>query len=121
MLSELTVEVPTNEWLSSNQRPHWAAKSRKTKALRERAYYLAKAQKLTAPTPASLIVEVGYPKRGRADPENGQPTYKALIDGMVDAGVIPDDDSSHIVETRYRRGARSAPGWHRVRFIFEEE
>lgn len=42
-----------------------------------------------------LLVMEHYPKRvSRADPPNLWPTVKHLIDGMTDAGLWPDDDST---------------------------
>ena len=38
----LTIEIPSNEWLSANGRYHWAERSRRTRALRARAAWLAR-------------------------------------------------------------------------------
>ena len=43
-----------------------------------------------------LLVMIHYPKRSHADPPNLWPTVKHLEDGMTDAGLWTDDDSTHI-------------------------
>ena len=35
MSTEITVDIPREWWLSSNQRLHWAAKAKRTAAIRE--------------------------------------------------------------------------------------
>lgn len=34
MTDQIIIEVPSSEWLSANGRDHWAARARRTKALR---------------------------------------------------------------------------------------
>lgn len=47
------------------------------------------------PLPAGTRVSVGLvwvvPDKRRRDAENPVPTLKALCDGLVDAGLVPDD------------------------------
>ncbi|MFD0889967.1 hypothetical protein ACFQ08_35955, partial [Streptosporangium algeriense] len=42
--------------------------------------------------------------RGRRDPANWYPSFKAAIDGLVDAGVLVDDDDRHLVGPDMRIG-----------------
>ena len=53
---------------------------------------------------ANAVAIVGYPTARRADPPNSAPTVKALLDGAVDAGLLPDDDHRHVPRTSYERG-----------------
>lgn len=89
--------------LTANQRLHWAEKSRRTRNLRAIARYAAHA---TAPIlgPADLHVLIEWPDRRRRDPDNWAPTVKALVDGLVDAGILPDDDMQHRPTTTYAGG-----------------
>ena len=125
MSSTIVFTVPDNEWLSSNDRLHWAVKSRKTAELRERAQY----QSLNAlragtlkPAFGRVLVTAGIQYRtGRADPANAYPTIKALIDGMTDAGIWEDDSAKYLVGPDMRRVAGRPPkGTHTIAIMIEE-
>lgn len=109
--------VPDDLWLSANQRLHWAPKAQRTKALR----VLGRANARTLQVPplgtSHVAAFIGYPRNGKADPANAAPTVKALIDGLVDAGVWPDDDSTHVIGPTYLRGNKCDPNTHTVRLV----
>jgi len=48
---------------------------------------------------------------------NSFPTFKACIDGFVDAGVLADDSDLHVVGPDPRRGYDGPP---RITFTLEE-
>lgn len=77
--------------LSLNDRSHWAIRSRKTRNVRAVATAFVKAAHV--PHSARIRVALTYhPRDGRRrDEDNVVATYKALCDGIVDAGVVPDD------------------------------
>jgi crossover junction endodeoxyribonuclease RusA len=51
------------------------------------------------------ILGVVHPAtRRRIDPANLYPSFKAAVDGLVDAGVLPDDDADHVLGPDMRRG-----------------
>ena len=102
---ELTVRVPAALWLTANGRDHWATKSRRTSHLRQLGFLAAR--NLPAVDRANVVAVIGYPTARRADPANAAPTVKALLDGAVDAGLLPDDDHKHIPRTSYERGPDS--------------
>lgn len=121
-MTELIVDVPDNEYLSANDRLHWRPERQRKIALRNRGKTLAQSQKLKVPTPCLVVVEVGLRTNGRADPDNSAPTVKCLIDGIVSAGAIEDDNSDHIVSTIYRRGPRvTEKGWRRIHLKFIDQ
>lgn len=121
-MSELTIFIPESEWLSANGRFHWAAKARRTKTLRQRGFWAAKQTKASRHDRLHVTAFIQYPTGGRADPANSAPTVKALIDGMVDAGVLPDDDSTHLIGPDFRRDTgRCQRGWHRVRLVLTDQ
>ena len=87
---------PRQELLNANQRLHWSQKNRITQQLRGDAFKLAKHHKV--PPLNRIRVDGIYepPDRRKRDAGNYYPTYKAAIDGFVDAGVVVDDDSAHV-------------------------
>lgn len=119
---EITLTVPRSEWLTANGRYHWANRARATRALRWRAHTTARSQGMRPMGPSRVTVAVAYPTAARADPDNAAPTVKAIIDGLVDAGVWPDDNSRWRTHTDYTRAPRKAPrGTHTITIRIEEE
>jgi hypothetical protein len=58
----------------------------------------------------AYILGIFHPaSRRRADPANWYPSFKAAIDGLVDAGVLEDDDHTRLVGPDMRIG-RIVPG-----------
>ena len=117
----LTFNISPDLWLSANQRLHWAPAAKRTKALRFMAYAAARSELLTGLGTTHVAAFIGYPRNGKADPANAAPTVKALIDGMVDAGVWPDDDSTHVIGPTYLRDPKSGNGAYRVRLVLTEQ
>ena len=125
MTNSILFTIPDNEWLTANGRYHWAVRQERTKALRERA----KVQSLNAMRRGQLapvfgrvhvIAGIQY-RTSRVDPANAYPTIKALIDGMTDAGIWPDDDSKHLIGPDFRRKPGRAPkGVHRITLILND-
>lgn len=83
--------------LTSNQRVHWRERARKTRYLRGVAEDMARARRVPGARRVHVAAEVAWPNRRRRDVHNLMPTLKALVDGLVDAGVIPDDSDAHLV------------------------
>lgn len=122
----LTFGVPAPLWLTANDRLHWADKSRRTRALRQaaRLVTLAAIRKREAVRlqRADVTATVHYPTARRQDPANANPTVKALIDGCVDAGLLPDDDAQHLPSLAFRRGDPTRqPGFYRIVLTFDGE
>lgn len=117
MSTTIEVSIPTELWLSANQRLHWAPKAKRTRALRAKGFVAARTNGLRDIGTAHIAAFIGYPRNAKADPSNAAPTVKALIDGMVDAGVWPDDDHVHVIGPTYLRGPKCETGEHMVRFV----
>ena len=104
-MTTLHFELTRDLILTANQRLHWAPKARKTSDLRQLGYIEGRrVRRATFPSGmayamwrAHLIVRVGWPQHRRRDVANLSPTIKALIDGCVDAGLLPDDDDAHLI------------------------
>ena len=116
-MTTLTFTIPAELWLSANQRLHWAPKSKRTAWLRKLGYLTARDEKLEDVGTAHVAAFIGYPRNGKADPANAAPTIKALIDGLVDAGVWPDDDHTHVIGPTCLRDPKSGDGAYRVRLV----
>ena len=93
----IAVEIPAAWFLSANDRLHWAETARRTKWIRAAAYIAARGRP-PIPTPTLVKLVIHRPKGGRLrDPDNAAPTWKAAIDGIVDAKLLPDDDRHHVL------------------------
>jgi crossover junction endodeoxyribonuclease RusA len=88
--------------VSPNARVHWAVRHKATKAARKSAWYwfLRALPKGWKYTPVCLdiayhcpVSSVGYRPR---DVQNAIAALKPSIDGMVDAGVVPDDSAKWV-------------------------
>ena len=82
--------------LSLNDRPHWRTRARITKQLRAETATLARAHRVGRHQRihVELVYRPAYARHRDAD--NTVPTLKPCIDGLVDAGVIPDDTPEHV-------------------------
>ena len=116
-MTTLTFTIPPDLWLSANQRMHWAPKAKRTKWLRVLGRANANTQQIPPLGPCHVAAFIGYPSNRKADPANAAPTVKALIDGLVDAGVWPDDDSTHVIGPTYLRDPKTADGTYSVRLV----
>ena len=91
------------ERMNLNQRYGWRTKARLTKAWRGAAYVAACQQLGRGPAERAreaCFVRVKFPVADpgrRRDPHNWSPTEKAIVDGLVDAGVWVDDDEAHVL------------------------
>lgn len=107
-MREWTLVVPQKASLiSSNQRLHWAVRMRLVKDLRLLGMALASQRRIPAIGRAvvTVIVHPGYRVR-RLDPSNYADTFKALMDGIVDAGVLRDDSAEYLLKVSYVEGVR---------------
>lgn len=113
------IDVPKNEWLTANgTKGMYKTRARKAAALRRRAGYLARSAALPKYDGLVHIVATIHGRTPRRfDPNNVADTTKAIIDGLRDAGVLVDDDYTHVLGPDHRFGepVRSLKvGYHRV-------
>ena len=114
---EVTFTLTRTQWLSANDRMHWAVKSKRTRAIRavakEQAVKLYRGKPLGV---VRIVAEVSYPTARRSDPANSYPTIKAAVDGLVDAGWLSDDDAQHVIGPDMRLGKKTGvSGLYRIR------
>lgn len=100
-MTEFFIPQPT-DWVNSNHRLHWAVRAKRTKAWRTAARYAAHG--LARHERVHVTVYVHKKTRRAYDAHNLVPTVKACIDGIVDAGLIPDDTNAHLVGPDMREG-----------------
>lgn len=100
-----TVRYNQRPWTSNNARAakHWSVNARRTAEWRQAFAVLAKAEGIPPLGPCRVIV-TPYLATRRHRPDTGAhfPAYKAAQDGLVDAGVWPDDTEEHVVEVVFR-------------------
>lgn len=100
--------LPAGSEITANGRYHWAVRARRSRTIRRMAWLEARSAGLEPEAgPVAVTVTVAYPRRGRHDPENFAPSWKPAIDGLVDAGVLPDDDSTHVTRVACRADPRT--------------
>lgn len=116
------IELPAGlKLLNSNQRMHHKPKAKLTAAIRDAAMEAvsespALMAALAAAKPGPLferahILGILRPATARrADPANWYPSFKAAVDGIVDAGLLDDDDHEHVVGPDMRLGTKAKGG-----------
>ena len=115
-----TFARPTVRLMSMNDRDHWRAHSRDVAAWRAASQFAARgwifaysAGRLARkPFPPAIVATTfDVPDKRRRDPHNYYPTVKAIVDGLVDAGLWPDDTPEWV--TTAEPELRHAPGRRR--------
>lgn len=107
--------------LNANQRMHHKPKAKLTAAIRDAAMEAvadspALMEALAAAKPGPLfqrahILGILHPATARrADPANWYPSFKAAVDGIVDAGLLDDDDHTRVVGPDMRLGTKVKGG-----------
>lgn len=116
----IVLDVSRALWWSANDRLHWQVVRHKKSAVKTLAR--AAADGVGRLEVATLDVQVHYPTNSPADPHNIASTVlKAAIDGIVAAGVLPDDDDKHLTAVTISRGPKTAlPGMYRLTLTLTE-
>lgn len=100
---EAVIRLAASDVLNLNDREHWRLKANKSKHIRQLAKQIARASRAPHLKRALLTVEIAFPDRKRRDPHNWMATVKPIVDGLVKAGVLPDDDAEHLLGPDLRR------------------
>lgn len=79
--------------LNANQRLHWAQKAKLTREVRDATKGEALGSRFwpTILDPITVQLTWVVTDKRRRDSDNIYPTFKAMCDGLVDAGIVPDD------------------------------
>lgn len=107
-----TLAIPADEWwINSNYRNGWRRAALLTKSWREQAHWMAKAEKLpTGLEKIHIVATFQFRDKRRRDVHNLMPTLKAVVDGLVDYGLIPDDSTTYLTGPDLRVGATLPSG-----------
>lgn len=111
-----TLPPITGPRMTANDRPaHFAVRARTTRHWRTLAWAEAKRAGIPPLARARILIEWLPYDRRRRDPANAAPMGKACVDGIVDAGVLPDDDDAHLEGPRFEIGKPTTrPAFARV-------
>nr|DAF53066.1 MAG TPA: crossover junction endodeoxyribonuclease [Siphoviridae sp. ctJyX12] len=88
--------IPSAQMLSLNDRGDRRRTAPTVKNLRTTAMIRARAAGIGRSDRLRIVAWLRFPDSRRRDPHNYMPTLKAMVDGFVDAGVLPDDDRRHL-------------------------
>lgn len=114
----ILVLEPPCAFINANDRLHHHARGKLTKAWRRAAKCAHVWAGPPMDTPVHILAHVRFPTNHRRDVGNLYPTAKALVDGMVDAGLLADDDDTRVIGPDLRRDYPNGPA--RVRIEIEE-
>ena len=96
------IDLPDAEMISPNSRSHWTKRAKCAEQWRTATRLIAISTGI--PTLERVTVALDHwPKdKRRRDPDRNSLVLKWCLDGIVDAGVIADDDSTHVAEVALR-------------------
>lgn len=109
---------PKQKLLNANQRLHRMAEAAIVKQLRSDAFNLTRHAKVPRLERARLDCVYEPPDQRRRDAANWADTAKAFADGVVDAGVLADDDHTRVAGPFMHIGD-PFPGGRMVLYITE--
>ena len=101
---KLVIELPPGlDLLNANDRIHYRARSKKVEALRSEAFRTAGKNPMTFGK-VKIRCIFRAPDNRRRDTANLYPSFKAALDGLVDAKVLHDDNDKFVTEFTLMRG-----------------
>ena len=117
---EAVLYLPREKLINANHRAHWTKRNVLTRTIRNIAHWNGLAMK-PATVRSRVVITYGWTGPGRVrDAGNLQPTSKALVDGLVDAGVFPDDNDAWVEGPDNRFGEKSdRPGLVKITIRIE--
>ena len=101
---DFSLIVPGGTWLNANDGKAWYHNAGPVRAWRDAGAWTARAMKVPHMRRAYVLAEIQFPDLRRNDPANWYPTVKPVIDGLVDARVLPDDSGKHLLGPDIRLG-----------------
>jgi len=104
---QLTISAPA-KWLNANDRVDLRRQTPDRRAWRDAGRVYAMQAKLPRLERAHLVAELRFADDRRRDVHNLYPSIKALVDGLIDYGLLPDDNHRHLVGPDLRYGPKVA-------------
>ena len=125
-MTTLSFTIPPELWLTANRHStNRGHRKRQVDGLHTLADLAARGHAPLTSFPVGAVWTIRYPKGVRVDKgeaDNAQPTCKALLDGLVSAGLIPDDGPPFVAWSHYRRGPNlTIPRAHEVALTFTDQ
>ncbi|HWB35564.1 MAG TPA: hypothetical protein VHA75_06015 [Rugosimonospora sp.] len=100
-----TVVIPAPApFLNANHRHDRRGRAAVVRAWRDAANVHARAARVPLLGRAHITITIRFADKRRRDVHNLYPTAKALVDGVVDAGVLPDDSDQYLTGPDLRAG-----------------
>ena len=101
MKLEIPGRLPGLNEIIAAAKSHYAKYSTEKKEYTEEVAWLAKKAKLPRYEKSYLVI-TWYEPNSRRDPDNVMAGQKFILDGLVQAGVIPDDSQKYILGIYHR-------------------
>lgn len=95
-IAVLVIPIPPSLILNENQRLNRWDKAERVKALKGLGIVYTLQQRHPPMEAAHCLAEIAWPNAQRRDAHNLLPTLKALIDGVVHAKLLPDDNDKYL-------------------------
>lgn len=113
LVGEFRIPVTKEQWkaqhLNANQRLHFQARNKKTQWWRALAAVRCRNARIPGLDRAHIEIWYRFPDNIKREVANLQPTSKAIVDGLVDAGLLPDDKDEWCVGPDNRRTWPNGP------------
>lgn len=109
---EWTLWYPSRPFTTNTERTwHHHQRAKIVKEWREAFWALAKEAKIPRLTKFGVVVTPVLSGRGRTQDVAGcHPAAKAAIDGLVDAGIVPDDSPTYLRWILFQAPEKGEPG-----------
>lgn len=96
------LELPDSPIITPNSRAHWSKRAHCAAIWRNATSVLACKTQVPELDRVAVVLEHWPRDRRRRDPDRNSLVAKWCLDGLVDAGVIADDDHTHVAEVALR-------------------
>lgn len=97
-----------SEWLNSNQRKHRMQDAGLVATWRELGRRAAQGFPPITER-VRIVAHIWRARNGRYDPNNWNATTKPIVDGLVEAGLLADDNFLHVIGPDHRHGGKGEP------------
>lgn len=110
-----TLDIPApGRWINANGRTDRRQLAPVVRLWRDAGRTHARAAKLPTIGRAHILAVLHFTDARRRDPHNFYPTLKAVVDGLVDHGLLVDDSSQYLDGPDIRMGEPILKGRNRV-------
>ncbi|QHO91050.1 hypothetical protein CWT12_06560 [Actinomyces sp. 432] len=116
---EASIVLGADQVLTENDHKHWRYRHPRAKSVRSVSEQTARFTRAPRLERARIVIEILFPDRRRRDTHNLMATAKPIVDGLVDAGLLPDDDARHLAGPHLEASTELSPKrWGQRTFTF---